>query len=148
VTFVAGNGLSGTVRSVAVHPDSNVVYAGAEDGIYVSNDRGLNWEVLSTALGAGSTQGFVIDPTNPQILYATKWGRGVFRSIDGGVTWLLGANGLFDAQLFDLDLHPQNPSILYASTWSGVFQRTGWRWIRPVVPASLPSTPPTRIDSS
>jgi photosystem II stability/assembly factor-like uncharacterized protein len=131
VTFVAGNGLSGTVRSVAVHPDSNVVYAGAEDGIYVSNDRGLNWEVLSTALGAGSTQGFVIDPTNPQILYATKWGRGVFRSIDGGVTWLLGANGLFDAQLFDLDLHPQNPSILYASTWSGVFQSAdaGVNWV-------------------
>lgn len=122
ITFVAGNGLSGTVRSVAVHPDSNIVYAGAEDGIYVSNDRGLNWEVLTNALGAGATQGLVIDPGNSQALYATKWGQGVYRSIDGGITWQLGNGGLFDTQLFDLDLHPQNSSVLYAATPAGVFQ--------------------------
>jgi len=121
-TWTAGNGLSGNVHSVAVHPYENVVYAGADDGIYISNDRGLNWDVLSNALGMGITQGLVIDPTNPQVLYATKWGQGVYRTIDGGITWQLGGSGLFDTQLFDLDLHPQNPAILYASTPSGVFQ--------------------------
>ena len=131
VTWTAGDGLSGTVRSVTVHPDSQVVYAGTEDGIYVSNDRGLNWEVLNDALGTGATQGLVVDPWNGQALYATKWGQGVYRSIDGGISWELGNNGLFDTQLFDLDLRPQNGSVLYASTPSGVFQSVdaGANWV-------------------
>jgi len=131
VTWTAGNGLSGAVRSVAVHPDTQVAYAGTEDGIYVSNDRGLNWDILSNELGAGATQGLVIDPRNAQALYATKWGQGVYRSIDGGITWQLGNAGLFDTQLFDLDLHPQNSSVIYAATWSGVFQSVdaGANWV-------------------
>jgi hypothetical protein len=129
--WLAGNGLSGAVRSVAIHPDNSIVYAGTEDGIYVSNDRGLNWEVLTNALGAGATQGLVVDSRNPQVLYATKWGQGVYRSIDGGISWELGNGGLFDTQLFDLDLHPQNSSILYAATWAGVFQSVdaGANWV-------------------
>lgn len=131
VTWTAGNGLSGTVRSVAVHPDSQVAYAGTEDGIYVSNDRGLNWEVLNSGLGTGATQGLVVDPGNAQALYATKWGQGVYRSIDGGISWQLGNAGLFDTQLFDLDLHPQNSSVLYAATPAGVFQSVdaGANWV-------------------
>lgn len=131
VAWTAGNGLSGTVRSVAVNSRDHVVYAGAEDGIYVSNDRGLNWEILSNALGTGATQGLVVDPTNPQAMYATKWGQGVYRSIDGGISWQLGNSGLYDTQLFDLDINPQNPSMLYASTPSGVFQSVdaGANWI-------------------
>lgn len=130
-TWTAGNGLSGSVRSVAIHPDNTTVYAGAEDGIYVSRDRGLNWNILSNALGTGETQGLVVDPGNPRAIYATKWGQGVYRSIDGGISWDLGNGGLSDTQLFDLDLHPQNASILYAATWSGVFRSVdaGANWV-------------------
>lgn len=129
--WIAGNGLSGAVRSIAIHPDNSIVYAGTENGIYVSNDRGLNWDVLTNALGAGATQGLVVDRRNPQALYATKWGQGVYRSIDGGITWQLGNSGLFDTQLFDLELHPQNSSVLYAATPAGVFQSVdaGANWV-------------------
>jgi photosystem II stability/assembly factor-like uncharacterized protein len=127
-----GNGLSGAVRSVAPHPDGQTVYAGTESGIYVSRDRGRNWDLLSDALGSGATQGLVVDPANPQNIYATKWGQGVYRSVDAGTTWQLGNSGLFDTQLFDLDIDEANPSILYATTWSGVFRSVdaGANWIK------------------
>ena len=127
-----GNGLSGAVRSVAPHPDGQTVYAGTEFGIYVSGDQGRNWDLLSDALGSGAAQGLVVDPSNPQNIYATKWGQGVYRSVDGGATWQLGNSGMFDTQLFDLDIDPANPSILYASTPAGVFRSVdaGTSWIK------------------
>ena len=125
------NGLSGEVHSVAAHPYNGQVFAGANPGIYVSNDLGLNWSLLSDAVGDGVTQGLVIDPIAPLNMYATKWGQGVYRSVDGGHSWVLGNSGLWDTQLFDLDLHPQNRSVLFASTPSGVFQSVdaGASWV-------------------
>ena len=125
------SGLSGEVHSVAVRPFGKTVYAGANDGIYISEDEGANWALLSDKLGTGVTQGLVIDPTNPLAMYASKWGQGVYRSIDGGISWVLGNSGLYDTQLLDLKIHPQTTSILYAATPSGVFQSVdaGASWI-------------------
>ena len=121
-TWTAGNGLSGRVGAVAAHPDGESVFAGAEDAIYVSRDRGRNWEVLTGDVGTGTTTGFVIDSANPLVMYAAKRGQGVYRSVDGGMSWQLGNSGLTDWVTYDLDLHPQNPSILYLSASSGVFR--------------------------
>lgn len=121
-TWTAGNGLSGRVGAVAAHPDGETVFAGAEEAIYVSRDRGRNWEVLSGDVGTGKTTGLVIDSANPLVMYAAKQGQGVYRSIDGGMSWQLGNNGLTDWITYDLDLHPQNPSILFLTTSSGVFR--------------------------
>ena len=121
-TWTAGNGLGGRVGAVAAHPDGETVFAGAEDAIYVSRDRGRNWEFLSGDVGTGKTTGLVIDSANPLVMYAAKRGQGVYRSIDGGMSWQLGNSGLTDWVTYDLDLHPQNPSILYLSASSGVFR--------------------------
>lgn len=121
-TWTAGNGLSGRVGAVAAHPDGDTVFAGAEEAIYVSRDRGRNWEILSGDVGAGKTTGLAIDSANPLVMYAAKQGQGVYRSIDGGLSWQLGNSGLTDWITFDLDLHPRNPSILFLTTTSGVFR--------------------------
>jgi photosystem II stability/assembly factor-like uncharacterized protein len=121
-TWTAGNGLSGRVGAVAVHPDGDTVFAGAEEAIYVSRDRGRNWEVLSGDVGTGKTTGLAIDSANPLVMYAAKRGQGVYRSIDGGLSWQLGNSGLTDWVTYDLDLHPRNPSILFLATASGVFR--------------------------
>ena len=121
-TWTAGNGLSGRVGAVAAHPDGETVIAGADEAIYVSRDRGRNWEVLSGAVGTGKTTGLVIDSANPLVMYAAKRGQGVYRSIDGGKSWQLGNNGLTDWVIYDLDLDPRNPSILFLTTASGVFR--------------------------
>jgi photosystem II stability/assembly factor-like uncharacterized protein len=125
------NGTFGNFGEVTVHPTDGTVYAGGEDGIYISDDQGANWSLLSTLPGDGNVYGLVIDYANPLNMYATRWGEGIFRSTDGGNTWAR-ASGSYDTQLFDLDIHPINPSILFASTWSGVYRSVdaGTSWLQ------------------
>jgi hypothetical protein len=75
-------------------------------GLYKSTDGGTTWKFIFN--GAASTQGctnltnvvsnltpcsvrgvrrVVLDPSNPNIVYASAYARGVWRSSDGGSTW-------------------------------------------------------------
>jgi len=99
------------VGRVRVHPDDcNVAYAavlgdpfGPNDtrGVYRTTDGGQNWEqVLFRSDSAGAVD-LVIDPSDPDVLYAGFWqvhrkpwklhsggpGSGLFKSTDGGDTW-------------------------------------------------------------
>lgn len=102
------------IGKIAVDPrDENVVYVAAqghvwgpnpERGLYKSTDGGANWTRILK--GPDDTTGCVdvkIDPTNPNIIYASLWkafrtpyslssggkGSGLYKSIDGGKTWAL-----------------------------------------------------------
>jgi photosystem II stability/assembly factor-like uncharacterized protein len=61
---------------------------------------------------------FVVDPSNPQIVYAGTGengsGSGVYKSADGGATWQLAAEGLPTADVKALAINPANPNQLYA----------------------------------
>jgi len=72
-----------------------------ERGVYRTTDGGLTWErVLFVDEHTGASD-IVMDPNNPQILFAGMWqmiirpwgresggpGSGLYRSQDGGVTW-------------------------------------------------------------
>ncbi len=93
-------------------------------GIYKSVDGGKNWKLM----GLEKTRHIhrvVIDPTNPQVVYAaaigSPWGehpeRGVFKTVDGGKTWnkVLFTNNLSGAA--DLVMDPTNPNKLIAAMW-------------------------------
>lgn len=93
-------------------------------GIYKSLDGGKNW----LSMGLEKTRHIhriVIDPTNPNIVYAaaigSPWGehpeRGVFKTTDGGKTWnkILFANNKTGAA--DLIMDPKNPNKLIAAMW-------------------------------
>ena len=74
----------------------------------------------------------VIDPTNPNTVYAAAIGnpyaehpeRGVFKTTDGGETWnkILYANDTTGCA--DLVMDPSNPNKLIAAMWQ--FRRTPW----------------------
>ncbi|QWX85540.1 hypothetical protein H0I23_07845 [Cellulophaga sp. HaHaR_3_176] len=93
-------------------------------GIYKSLDGGKSWK----SMGLEKTRHIhriVIDPTNPNIIYAaaigSPWGehpeRGVFKTIDGGETWkkILFTNNKSGAA--DLVMDPKNPNKLIATMW-------------------------------
>ena len=93
-------------------------------GIYKSLDGGHSW----TLMGLEKTRNIhrvVIDPTNPDIVYAaaigSPWGvhpeRGVFKTTDGGKTWkkILYTNDKSGAA--DLVMDPTNPNKLIAAMW-------------------------------
>ncbi len=99
------------IGAVKIHPKNpDIVYVAAlghqfgpneERGIYKSIDGGKNWkQVFTRGPKAGAVE-LVIDPGNPNTLYASFWevyrtpwilesggaGSGLFKSSDGGETW-------------------------------------------------------------
>ena len=93
-------------------------------GIYRSLDGGKSWQLK----GLEKTRHIhrvIIDPTNPNVVYAaaigSPWGehpeRGVYKTVDGGDTWnkILFANELTGAA--DLVMDPTNPNKLIVSMW-------------------------------
>jgi hypothetical protein len=119
---------SRTIRRLVIHPaNPDIVFAaaggslwieGGERGLYRTQDGGKTWQLV---LGAPKPQdGFtgcsdvVMDPANPDVLYAALYARqrkpwaflygvsasggadagGIFKSADGGTTWTRLTNGL------------------------------------------------------
>jgi len=76
-------------NAIAFHPTrAGVVYAGVFGaGIFRSTNGGQNWTPLSTGLSATGIDALVIDPSNPDALFAAG-GEAVFRSSDGGQNWV------------------------------------------------------------
>ena len=111
----AGLAKSDRIGRIVIDPrDSNRVYVavlgklytkGGQRGLYRTTNGGERWEKVLDAGGAEDAYtGFidlVIDPTNPDVLYATSWersrrpwnfveggpGSGIWKSTDGGTTW-------------------------------------------------------------
>jgi photosystem II stability/assembly factor-like uncharacterized protein len=104
----------------------------AERGIFRSEDGGKTWtKVLYKDESTGGSD-VVIDPKNPQIVYASLWGErmapwedddtydttsgGLFKSTDGGNTWKQLKNGLPDNLVqIDVAVAPSDPQRLYAT---------------------------------
>lgn len=65
----------------------------------------------------------VVDPTNPQVLYAgtgsTGAGSGVYKSEDAGMTWRLASDGLPSEDVVALAFSHADPPTLYAVVGSG-----------------------------
>ncbi len=137
----------GDVRSLVDSPaDSNVLYLGTSDGqIFRSKDGARTWQRLRPGLERRglSIDHIVIDPRNPNTVYAGAWAvardeqGGVFRSDDGGDHWKLleGTKGL---SVRSLAIAPSDSNFLIAGSanddpkLNGVFRSTdaGKKWER------------------
>jgi uncharacterized repeat protein (TIGR01451 family) len=63
-------------------------------GIWESNDGGVTWTArLTTNDQLKGATDLVMDPQNPQVLYASFWGQGIVKTTDGGLTWNPVMNG-------------------------------------------------------
>jgi photosystem II stability/assembly factor-like uncharacterized protein len=116
------------IAAVLGHP-----YGPSEErGIYRSTDGGQNWQkVLSKDENTGGSD-VELDPTNPDVVYASMWearegpwedgnvfngpGGGLFKSTDGGATWQKLTNGLpSDVAQIYVAIAPSNSRRLYAT---------------------------------
>lgn len=129
------------ISKILVHPtNSNIVWVaaqgplwskGGDRGVYKTTDGGKSWsKVLGVDEWTGATD-LVMDPTNPDNLYAATWqrhrtvaaymgggpGSGIYRSVDGGKTWEKSSAGLPHSNLgkIGLTVSPQHPEMLYAA---------------------------------
>lgn len=127
------------ISEIVIHPsDPNIVYVGAygplwseggERGVYKTTDGGATWTCVKSVSGYTGVNDLVMDPRNPNILYAafhqrmrkvfTYIGGGpesaIYKSIDGGATWKKLEGGLPSGDIGRMGLaqSPVNPNILY-----------------------------------
>jgi len=130
------------IGKIAVHPTNpNIAFVAAighlyaanpARGVYRTRDGGKTWQkVLYKDENVGAIE-VVIDPTNPQVVYAGLWntrrppwytyaptngpGGGIFKSTDGGTTWQPLTNGLPKEGIgrTGIAIAPSNPRRVYA----------------------------------
>lgn len=129
------------LSKIVVHPEnSQIVWAvsqgplwssGGDRGVYKTIDGGTTWKrTLGDAEWVGATD-LVIDPRNPDVLYAATWqrhrtvaayvgggpGSGLHKSTDGGETWKKLTKGIPKSNLgkIGLAISPFNPDVVYAA---------------------------------
>ncbi len=101
----------------------------SERGVFRSQDGGKTFERVLFRNDYTSANDVRIDPTNPNIVYATLWQQqqsfiegqafagegGIFKSIDGGTTWRQLTNGLPVLNQANIAIAASNPKVLYAT---------------------------------
>jgi hypothetical protein len=98
--------------TVTISPSTpNVIYAGSARAFQRSADGGVTWQSLSKSTGqewgppgirAGVPIDAVVDPDDPNVLYANNYGGGVFVSRDGAQTWAVWSRGYSGAEVHAL----------------------------------------------
>lgn len=139
------------IGRIVIHPsDPNIVYvaavghlwgSNADRGVYKTTDGGQTWQrILFRDENTGATD-LVMDPKDPNVLYAALYqrqrkgwgfngggpGSGIFRTTDGGATWTELTAGLprGDKGRIGLAIFSGDTRILYAvveAAGGGVFR--------------------------
>jgi photosystem II stability/assembly factor-like uncharacterized protein len=129
------------LSKIIIHPtNSNIIWvasqgplwsSGGERGVYKSTDGGKSWkQSLGDTEWVGATD-LLIDPRNPDLLYAATWqrqrtvagymgggpGTALYKSIDGGEKWTKLHKGLPNSNMgkIGLAISPQQPDVIYAA---------------------------------
>jgi photosystem II stability/assembly factor-like uncharacterized protein len=131
------------IGKVLTHPTNpDIVYVAAqghlwdqhpERGLYKTTDGGKTWRKLANGLptdGKTGASDVVMDPSNPNILYAGMWERmrrpyifqsggpngGIYKSTNGGDSWTKLTSGLPTGNIgkVNITIHRKNPKILSA----------------------------------
>ncbi|MBE9508951.1 MAG: hypothetical protein IMY86_12995 [Chloroflexi bacterium] len=108
-------------------------------GIWKSVDGGTTWFTITNGLEDMTVSHIVIDPTDPQTLYAgvgcvddnIALPGNVFKSTDAGASWQR-LDVSPDAPITRVALHPDDPQKVYAMGYGGVFysEDGGAHWSR------------------
>jgi photosystem II stability/assembly factor-like uncharacterized protein len=151
------------IGRVVIDPrDSKVVYVAAEGplwgpggdrGLYKTTDGGKNWKAVLTISENTGVVDVVLDPSNPDIVYAAAYQRrrhvytlidggpesALYKSTDAGATWNKLKSGLptVDLGRIGLAVSPTDPNVVYATVEAadgkgGIFRSTdkGATWER------------------
>lgn len=133
-----------TISRILVHPSNpDIVYVAAsghewtenkDRGLYKTTDGGKSWEKVLYKGPESGVNDLVMDPRDPEILYATTWQRtrlkwndprtyenhknnGIWKSTNGGEDWKQLTSGLPVSKYMGrtgIDVARSNPNVVYA----------------------------------
>ena len=132
---------SGTIARIIVHPKNpNILYVAAsgnewtynkDRGVYKSTDGGKTWKNILFESEKSGCIDLVMDPKDPNTIYASFWSRTrkrwsdpipedgdyIYKTTDGGKNWKKIVNGLPDTKntgRIGIAIARSNPNVLYA----------------------------------
>jgi photosystem II stability/assembly factor-like uncharacterized protein len=109
----AGNGLSGIVYClVPSFRTRGRFYAGTSQGLFYSNDGGINWSRTGTFT---MVRAVAIDGENDSLIYAGT-SSGIYVSTDAGTGWQQQNEGLVITDILSLAFRSQTPRTVFAGT--------------------------------
>ena len=159
-TELAPKNFAGRVLSIAFHPTNpNIMFVGtASGGIWKTTNGGtggaggINWQFVPTGFPVLGVSSIVINPANPNEIYAGTgevynnptsigggptgaghirlfrgtYGIGIIKSVDGGLTWTktLDFSSSSVKGVMDMWIHPTTPSTVWAGTTDGIYRTT------------------------
>lgn len=133
-----------TISRILVHPENpDIVYVAAsghewtenkERGLYKTVDGGESWEKILDKGPESGVNDMVMDPRDPEVIYASTWQRtrlkwndprtyenhknnGLWKTMDGGKKWERLTNGLPESRFMGrtgIDIARSNPDVIYA----------------------------------
>ncbi len=92
--------------------------------------RENKWTVLKKGVFKNSLNILVVDPSKPDVLYASVADTGVLKSVDCGKSWELKNNGLRNRTIQKIVIDPFHPNRVYACTKGGLYRSVngGEQW--------------------
>lgn len=132
---------TGTIARILVHPNNpNIVYVAAsgnewtynkDRGVYQTTDGGKTWKKILFESDKSGCIDLVMDPADPNIIYASFWNRirrrwsdpvpedgdYIYKTTDGGKSWKKIVTGLPDTKntgRIGIAISNSNPNVLYA----------------------------------
>jgi len=133
-----------TISRILIHPENpGIVYVASpghewtlnrERGLFKTTDGGKHWEKILYKGPESGVNDVVMDPHNPDVIYATTWQRtrlkwndphtykhhennGIWKSTDGGKSWKQLTRGLPPSKYMGrtgIDVARSNPDVVYA----------------------------------
>jgi hypothetical protein len=85
------------------------------------SNAGPTWTVAGNGIPDVPVSAFVVDPSNPNTLYAGT-DIGVYRSTDGAATWTPFSNGLPRVAVFDMAIHNTHRFLRIATHGRGIYE--------------------------
>jgi photosystem II stability/assembly factor-like uncharacterized protein len=112
--------LAANVQLTLLVPDSRrpgTLWGGGASRVSRSDDGGRTWTPARTGIPPrAQVNALVLDPVDPEVLYASTLQHGVFKTVDGGATWARLGTGLEGLTVRFLALDPRSRGTLYTGT--------------------------------
>jgi photosystem II stability/assembly factor-like uncharacterized protein len=108
--------------SAATNGRTGVLYTGLQHfGLHKSDDGGAKFVAEYEGIRANIIKAVMVDPSNPNLQFASSSNRGLFRTRDGGVTWQPLHDVLSLNQINEIVIDPLAFDIVYiADKYGGI----------------------------
>jgi hypothetical protein len=100
---------------------------GAGDGSASTSGALGTWQPVGPGNVGGRTRSLLIDPSDPNVMYAAAVAGGIWKTTDGGSSWAPLNDFLANIAVTSMALDASNPATLYAGTGEGYFNADGVR---------------------